>query len=206
MQPFRTLPTILAMIPVLLMGATVFSGEIPAAGWPDPAPAQIAMGPPALAGGPPAPPRPDGPGGPGPFGPPPPGGGHEPGPWWHDAEMVRLLGLSEAQVRRIAATFFEHRLRLVDLRADLEKEELSLQPLLDAEMPDEPKVTAQIDLIAAARARVEKTHALMLLAIRRVLTPEQWTQLQTLHRPFPGPAGGPVSGRLPAGPGGPPPH
>jgi Spy/CpxP family protein refolding chaperone len=128
--------------------------------------------------------RPGGRGGPAPPGPPPPARmmGPGPGAWWKDSEIVRKLGLSEAQVGRIEQTFLEYRLRLVDLRADLEKQELSLQPLLDADRPDEAKVAAQIDLITTARGKLEKENALMLLAIRRVLSTDQWKQLQGLQQ------------------------
>ena len=128
--------------------------------------------------------RAGGPGGGLPPGPPPPARMMVPGPgtWWKDSEVVKKLDLTEAQVGRIEQTFLEHRLRLVDLRADLEKQELGLQPLLDAERPDEAKVSAQIDLITAARWRLEKENALMLLANRRVLSVEQWKRLQALQQ------------------------
>ncbi len=146
----------------------------------------------------------------GPPGPPPPGQGPGPGPggWWRDSEVVRRLGLSEGQLARIEHTYLEHRLRLADLRADLEKQELSLQPLLDVDQPEEAKVAAQIDRITAARGRLEKEHALMLLDIRRALSIDQWKRLQALQRERtrvghagspPGPPDGPgtLSGRRP---------
>jgi len=154
-----------------------------------------------------------GPGGPAPLVPPPPGRmmGPGPGAWWKDSETVKKLGLSEAQVGQIEQAFLAHRLRLVDLRADLEKQELNLQPLLDVDRPDEAKVTAQIDLITAARGRLEKENASMLLAIRRVLSVEQWKKLQALQQerakgghggPRMAPPGGPGSapGRQPGPP------
>ena len=154
-----------------------------------------------------------GPRGPAPLGPPPPGRMMGPGPglWWKDSEVAKTLGLSETQVGQIEQAFFAHRLRLVDLRADLEKQELNLQPLLDADRPDETKVAAQIDLITAARGRLEKEHALMLLATRRALSTDQWKRLQALqqervkggHGGAPmAPPGGPGSapGRQPAPP------
>ena len=100
------------------------------------------------------------------------------GKWWKNSELVKKLGLSEAQVQQIEKTFQDHRLQLIDLRAALEKQEVTLQPLVDAERPDEAKVTAQIDQVAQARANLEKSNAKMLLAIRRILTVEQWKQLQ----------------------------
>jgi protein CpxP len=117
-----------------------------------------------------------------PFGPP---FGHGPGEglraWWKDSETVKRLGLSQAQVSQIQQVFLEHRLRRIDLRADLEKQELGLEPLLDAEQPDEAKVAAQLDLITAARGRLMKEDALSLLAIRRVLTADQWKQIQAFR-------------------------
>jgi Spy/CpxP family protein refolding chaperone len=100
------------------------------------------------------------------------------GKWWKNSELVKKLGLNEAQVQQIEKIFQDHRLQLIDLRATLEKQEVTMQPLVDAERPDEAKVTAQIDKVAQARADLEKSNAKMLLAIRRILTVEQWKQLQ----------------------------
>ena len=100
------------------------------------------------------------------------------GKWWKNSELVKKLGLSESQVQQIEKAFQDHRMQLIDLRAALEKQEATMQPLVDAERPDEAKVTAQIDKVAQARADLEKSNAKMLLAIRRILTVEQWKQLQ----------------------------
>jgi Spy/CpxP family protein refolding chaperone len=139
--------------------------------------------------------------------------GPGPGAWWRSSEVVKKLALSEVQVGEIEKTFLEHRLRLVDLRADLDKEELRLQPLLDADRPDEAKVAAQLDLIIGARGKLDKANALMLLAIRRVLSTEQWRKLQSLQQEREGargrPGEEPPAGRGPQaprrGPGDPPP-
>jgi Spy/CpxP family protein refolding chaperone len=127
------------------------------------------------------------------------------GAWWKNSEVVKKLELSEAQVGQIEQTFLEHRLRLVDLRAVLDKEELRLQPLLDADRPDEAKVAAQLDLIIAARGKLDKANALMLLAIRRVLSVEQWRKLQSLQQEREGERGRPGE-ELPAGRGPQPPR
>lgn len=100
------------------------------------------------------------------------------GKWWKNSELVKKLGLNESQVQQIEKTFQDHRMQLIDLRAALQKQEVTMQPLVDAERPDEAKVTAQIDKVAQARADLEKSNAKMLLAIRRILTVEQWKQLQ----------------------------
>jgi protein CpxP len=159
--------------------------------------------------------QPAGPVGPPGQGPQPPrsprGMGPGPGAWWKNSEVVKKIELSEAQVAQIEKTFLEHRLRLVDLRAALDKEELRLQPLLDADRPDEAKVATQIDLITAARGKLEKESAMMMLAVRRVLSAEQWKALQALQRERetgpgrPGGPGGPGPQSPRKGPGDPPP-
>lgn len=193
----RALGIVLAGVLLVLPGlATGQANPLPAPsdGKAAPPPLVLVQGPGGFP--PPMPGRPhaEGLGRPGPAGP-PPGRGMGPGPgtWWKDSEAVKKLGVSETQVGQIEQAFLAHRLRLVDLRADLEKQELNLQPLLDADRPDETKVAAQIDLITAARGRLEKEHASMLLAIRRVLSTEQWKQLQALQHE-----------RVKGGPGGPP--
>ena len=105
-----------------------------------------------------------------------------PGAWWKDSEIVKTLELSETQTTRIEQINLAHRLRLVDLRADLERQELGLQPLMDADRPEEAKVAAQLDLITTARGNLEKEHTLMLLASRRVLNVEQWKRLKAIEQ------------------------
>jgi Spy/CpxP family protein refolding chaperone len=124
------------------------------------------------------------------------------GPWWKNSELVKKLGLSDDKVQQIEKIFRDHRAQLIDLNAALQKQELALEPLIEADQPNEAQVTAQIDRVAQARANLEKSHAQMLLAIRRVLTVEQWKQLRNQRGPM-GPMGGPrSSGRGMAGPGG----
>ncbi len=103
------------------------------------------------------------------------------GAWWKNSEIVSKLQLSDEQVKKISQTFLDHKLKLIDLQADLEKQELRLQPLMDIDQPDESKVGAQIDLITAARGRLEKENAMMMLDIRRWLSVEQWKKLKSLE-------------------------
>jgi hypothetical protein len=127
-----------------------------------------------------------------------------PGRWWKDAEVVKAIGLGDTQVQKIEQVFQESRVKLVDVHANLQKEEFKLEPLLEADNPDEGAVLASIDRITAARASVEKANAQMAFAIRRVLTPDQWKKLRTLHPHhdhFPPPMDGPRAGLQP-----PPPH
>ncbi len=103
------------------------------------------------------------------------------GKWWKNSDVVRELQLTEAQITQIEQNFLEHRLKLIDLKADVERNEARLQPLIEADRPDEAKVSAQIDLLLAARGKLEKENAMMMLSIRRVLSIEQWKKLDSLQ-------------------------
>ena len=75
------------------------------------------------------------------------------GAWWKNSEIVRKLNLTDEQARKISKTFLDHKLQLIDLQADLDKQELRLQPLMDVDQPEASKVGGQIDLITSARGR-----------------------------------------------------
>jgi Spy/CpxP family protein refolding chaperone len=105
------------------------------------------------------------------------------GRWWKNSEMVKQVGVSDAQVQQMEKIFQDNRIHLIDAKAELERQEARLEPLMEADNPDDKQITAQIDKVATARAGLEKTNALMLLAIRRVLTMDQWKKLQSLQPP-----------------------
>jgi Spy/CpxP family protein refolding chaperone len=107
-----------------------------------------------------------------------PGDGMPPGTWWRSQETIAHLSLSLDQQKRIEDFFLQSRVQLIDLHASLEKEELLLEPLLNANPVDQGKAMAQISKIADTRAELEKTNAKMLLNIRAVLSVDQWTKLR----------------------------
>ena len=108
-----------------------------------------------------------------------------PGKWWTDGELSRKLGLTAEQQRRMDDIFQQSRVKLVDLMAAVRREEAILVPLAQADAPDDGKILAQIDRIAQARADLEKANARFLLALRHVLTVDQWQKLQAEGPPPP---------------------
>lgn len=104
------------------------------------------------------------------------------GMWWKNPEVVTRVGLAPDQQKRIMDLFIQSRVKLITLHATLQEEQLLLEPLLDASPMEDAKTFAQIDKIADTRADLEKTNARMLLNIRGVLTPEQWTKLRSHPR------------------------
>ncbi|WP_158790133.1 Spy/CpxP family protein refolding chaperone [Granulicella sp. L60] len=126
------------------------------------------------------------------------------GIWWHNADLIQKLTLTPDQQKRMDDIFQQSRLQLIDLRANVEKQEVLMEPMLSANPPDTNKILAQIDHTAQARAELEKANARMLLGIRGVLTPDQWTKLQEARHSRMrrgGMPGGPRRGDAPGGSG-----
>jgi protein CpxP len=121
---------------------------------------------------------------------PPPGGGmmersHGGGPfgaWWKDSEIAKQIELTPDQTKQIEQKFLDSRLKLIDERADLEKQETLLGAMMDEDRPEEARVGGQLDKVVSARGKLEKENAMMMLSIRRVLSVDQWKKLQTLQR------------------------
>jgi Spy/CpxP family protein refolding chaperone len=129
------------------------------------------------------------------------------GMWWKRPEIVTALALTTDQQKRIDELFLKARIDLIHAHATLQEDTLLLEPILNANPFDQAKAVAQIDRIADTRAALEKTDGHMLLSIRAVLTPDQWTKLQAQRGPGRGDqgrgAGGPGRGGGPSGSGDP---
>ncbi len=98
-------------------------------------------------------------------------------PWW-DSPLVRDLNLSEDQRRQIRATVREHRDRLIEQRAALEKAEARLQDLMNEDQVDEAKAFEAVEQVIAARTELTRTLARMAVKMRGVLSTQQWQELQ----------------------------
>ncbi len=100
------------------------------------------------------------------------------GKWWNRPALVRRLGITPAQQAKMDEILQQHRLKLVDLRANLQKAEIQLEPLVNADEPNDEQVMAQVKNVAEARAQLEEANARLLLAVRHQLTPTQWQQMR----------------------------
>ncbi len=148
---------------------------------------------------------------------------HEMGKWWKDSEIAKKLQLNDSQIAQLDDIFYQHRLKLIDYGAAMEKEDLKLQNLLDADVPNEGQINAQVDQVLAARGKLEREYTFMNLDLRKVLSLEQWRQLKQIRaerglgdnvmyfnqrfRTGPGAPGlpEPPMGKMPPGPPPPPP-
>ncbi|MFP5228661.1 MAG: Spy/CpxP family protein refolding chaperone [Acidobacteriota bacterium] len=117
------------------------------------------------------------------------------GRWWRNPDLSQQLNLTDQQKKQMDDIFLQHRLKLIDLHANLEKQETLLRPMIEADQPDETKILSQIDAVAQARADLEKADARMLFDLRKTLTADQWQKLRALraehHRRMMDAPGGP---------------
>ena len=129
---------------------------------------------------------------------------HELGAWWKNSKVVEKLQLSDYQVKQLEEVFYQHRLKLIDFGAEMEKADMKLRQMLNADTVDESQVNTQVDQVLAARGKMEREFTMLTLNFRKILTPDQWKQLQAIrgedrmffHRAVP-PGGGPMT--LPPG-------
>lgn len=113
--------------------------------------------------------------------------GHsEMGKWWQNSETVKKLQLNDSQIAQLDQIFLDHRLKLIDYGAEMEKQDLKLQTLLDADVPDEGQINTQVDQVLDARGKLEREATTMNLDLRKVLSLAQWRQLKSIR----GSAGG----------------
>ena len=69
---------------------------------------------------------------------------------------------------------------LKSLKKTLDQAESEFERLL--ERGDDGSVMDQVERVEAARAELNKSHTMMMLRMKRVLTTEQWTRFNAMHQ------------------------
>lgn len=111
--------------------------------------------------------------------------GLPPGRWWERPRVAEQLGLSAEQKATLNTETIAHARALVDLKAAVEKAELDLRVLAEAE-PFNGKATREAFAnLQRARQRLESERFEMLVKVREILTAGQWQRLQALASELP---------------------
>jgi len=103
------------------------------------------------------------------------------GKWWQNSDIAKKLQLSDDQIGQLDQRFYDHKVKLIDYGAEMEKQDLKLQTLLDADVPNEGQVESQVDQVLTARGQLEREYTLMNLDLRKVLSLDQWRQLKAIR-------------------------
>ncbi len=102
------------------------------------------------------------------------------GQWWENPELVKEIGLTEAQVKKIDGMATAHRKEMIKTEADLKIAKLELQDLFDNmenETPSERRPRRfQNYRRRSTTARIEHR-----LAMHKVLTAEQQKKMKSLR-------------------------
>jgi Spy/CpxP family protein refolding chaperone len=100
--------------------------------------------------------------------------------WWQSDTFVRGLGLTQEQSTKIEG-IFQHTLPALRTQKDsLDRAEADFNQMVEAS--DDAQVMAQVGVVEAARSELNKSRTMMLLRMRRVLTPDQRVKFVTLQQ------------------------
>jgi Spy/CpxP family protein refolding chaperone len=103
--------------------------------------------------------------------------GFPPGTWWKDRRLAEELRLTQDQQGKIESIWMEHRRRLIDEKAELDKRQLDLSDVLSKEQVDEAAAMKAFEQVQAARTALERTTFSMRIRTKNVLSLEQQQKL-----------------------------
>ena len=100
--------------------------------------------------------------------------------WWQSDTFVRELGLTTDQSTKIEAIFQATVPVLRRQKDALDRAEADFNQTIEAS--DDAQVMAQVGVVEAARSELNKSRTMMLLRMRRVLTPDQRVKFVMLQQ------------------------
>jgi hypothetical protein len=101
-----------------------------------------------------------------------------PGKWWRRPEVVQLLNLSDEQQSRLESIFRSAANDLIDLKADVDKQNIALRGELDQPQLDRAAIRRISARLNEARGRLFERELMMLIDMRSVLNDTQWNRLR----------------------------
>jgi Spy/CpxP family protein refolding chaperone len=101
------------------------------------------------------------------------------GQWWENPVAVKELGLSEQQTQKIDDLSLNHRKNAIKLQADLKIAELEMRSLMGGD-PSDSDVRKKAKAVSQLREKLHETRIEHMLALRKVLTPEQQKKLKDM--------------------------
>ena len=107
-----------------------------------------------------------------------------PGKWWENPRVAEKIGLTEEQQGEIREVVYAHARRMIDLKADVDRSGLDLKEAVDRDDFDPDAVRSAHGEFQSARHKLENERFEMLLAVRQLISTEQWKSLQEIRRRF----------------------
>lgn len=101
-----------------------------------------------------------------------------PGKWWRRAEIVQSLNISEEQQNKLEMIFRSASSDLIDLRGDVEKQNIVLRGDLDQSQLDRATIRRDAQRLSDARTHLFERELMMLVDMRAVLNDSQWDRMR----------------------------
>jgi Spy/CpxP family protein refolding chaperone len=101
-----------------------------------------------------------------------------PGKWWRRPEIVQQLNLAEEQQNKLEAVFRTASSDLIDLRGEVEKQNIALRGDLDQSQLDRAAIRRDAQKLSEARGRLFDRELTMLVDMRAVLNDAQWNRMR----------------------------
>ena len=93
--------------------------------------------------------------------------------WWHDSDVQQALQLTTAQIAALDRAFTKDMSERVALRRKVERLDRDLQHLLGDATVDNETIVWMVTKVEELRARHKVARTMMLVALYRILTPQQ---------------------------------
>jgi hypothetical protein len=102
-----------------------------------------------------------------------------PGKWWRRPEIVQSLNLSEEQQNKLETAFRTASGDLIDLRGEVEKQNIALRGDLDQSQLDRATIRRDAQRLSDARTKLFERELMMLVDMRAVLNDSQWDRMRS---------------------------
>lgn len=104
------------------------------------------------------------------------------GKWWRDAQIVKALNLTDAQISNLDKAYFNSRKKLIKLKSEVETEQLELQNRFDRKPLDEKSVQAQHQKMESARKKLSDERFRYIMTVRKIIGYEKYNQLKNFSK------------------------
>jgi len=101
-----------------------------------------------------------------------------PGKWWRRPDIVQQLQLTEDQQFKLDAIWRDEAKDLIDLKAEMDKQSISLRGELDQPTLNRAAIRQIAAKLSEARARRFERELMMLVDMRAVLSDTQWGRMR----------------------------
>jgi Spy/CpxP family protein refolding chaperone len=97
-----------------------------------------------------------------------------PGRWWRSPDITRDLGLTDKEKQTMDDIFIQNRNALIDLKSNIEKEQLKLEDILEKDPVNESAAKAQFNRIHERRGKLAFERFNYILEVRKTLGPDRF--------------------------------